>query len=169
MTYKNREIETNKKIIVHYDRTKPFPLPPGGFVPPPNTPLAPMQPPNELFSNSFPAKCHCCFFEAPITCAPTVGPIPVSSSVQIVQPALPTTFALTPVVDENPPEPSAPLEEELIPNRSSDSTLPYSSHVPEVVNSQTVPSTLLFPPHPFLMTHFRSSTPPFLLLGRFSP
>ena len=71
----------------------------------------------------------------PITCAPTVGPVPVSSSVPKVQPAPPTTFASSPVVNDNPPEPSVLMEEESFPNRSSDSTLPYSSHVPEVVNS----------------------------------
>ena len=58
MTYKIREIETNKELIVHYDRMKPCRSPPGGFVPAANTPSAPMQPPNELASNSTPAKCH---------------------------------------------------------------------------------------------------------------
>ena len=77
MTYKIREIETNKELIVHYDRMKPCRSPPGGFVPPANTPSAPMQPPNELTSNSTPAKCHSCFCEAPITCTSTVNPVPV--------------------------------------------------------------------------------------------
>ena len=67
LTYKIREIETNKELIVHYDRMKPCRSPPGGFVPPVNTPSAPMQPPNELASNFTPAKCHSCFCEAPIT------------------------------------------------------------------------------------------------------
>ena len=74
------------------------------------------------------------FCEAPITCAPTVGPVPLSSSAPIVQPAPHTTFASSPVANDNPPVPSAPLEEETLPNRSSDSALPYSSR-PEVVNS----------------------------------
>ena len=135
MTYKICEIETNKELIVHYARIKPCCLPPGGFVLPANTPPGPMQPPNVLASNSTPAKCHSCFCEAPITCAPPMGPVPVSSSVPIFQQAPPTTFASSPVANDNPPEPSALLEEETFPNPSSDSTLPYSSHVPEVVNS----------------------------------
>ena len=64
MTYIICEIETNKELIVHYDRMKPCHSPPGGFVPPTNTPPAPMQPPNGLDSNSTPAKCHSCFCEA---------------------------------------------------------------------------------------------------------
>ena len=114
-------------MIVHYDRMKPCRSPPGRFIPPANTPLAPMQPPKELPSNSSPAKCHSCFCEAPKTSTPTVGPVPASSSVPIIQPAPPTTFASSPVASDNPPEPSAPLEEETFPNRLSDSTLPYSS------------------------------------------
>ena len=133
MTY--IEIETNKELIVHYDCMKPCRSPPGGFVPPANTPSALMQPPNELASNSTPAKCHSCFCETPITCTSTVDPVPVSSSVPIIQPAPPTTFSSSPVANDNPPEPCAPPEEETFPNRSSDSTLPYSSHVPEIFNS----------------------------------
>ena len=106
---------------------------PGGFVPPANTPPAQMQPPNELASNSSPVKCHSCFCEAPITATPTVDPVPVSSLVPIIQPAPPTTFALSPVAKDNPAQPFAPLEEETFPNRPSASTLPYS-YVPEVVN-----------------------------------
>ena len=79
MTYKIREIETNKELIVHHDRMKPCRLPPGGFVPPANTPSAPMQQPIELASNSSPAKFHSRFCEAPITCAPPIGPVPVRS------------------------------------------------------------------------------------------
>ena len=71
----------------------------------------------------------------PIFCTLTGGPVPVPSSVPIIQRAPPTTFASSPVVNDYPLEPSAPLEEKTFPNRSSDSTLPYSSHVPEVVNS----------------------------------
>ena len=135
MTSKICEIETNKGLIVHYDRMKPCRLPRGGFVPPANTPPAPMQLPNELSSNSSPAKCHTCFCEAPITSAATVGPVPVSSSVPIIQPASPTTFSSSPVANDNPPASSMPREEETFPNHSYDSTLPYSSHVPEVVIS----------------------------------
>ena len=126
-------------MIVHYDRMKPCRSPPGGFVPPANTPPAPMQPPNELASNSTPAKCHSCFCEAPITCSSTVGPVPVSSSVSITTPAPLTTFASSPVANDNPPEPSAPLEEEAFPNRSCHSNLPYSSHVLGVDNSPNWP------------------------------
>ena len=133
MTYKICEIETNKELIVHYDRRKPRRSPPGGFLPPANTPPATMQPPNGLVSTSTTAKCHC-FCEAPITCALPIGPVSVSSSVPINQPAPSTTFASSPVANDNPPEPSAPLDEETFPNRSCDSTLPYS-YVPEVVNS----------------------------------
>ena len=132
MTYKNCEIETTTEWIVNYNRMKLCPSPPDGFVPPANTPLAPMQPPNVLFFNSSPATCHSCFCEAPITCTPTVGPVPVSKSVPVIQPAPHTTFASAPVANDNHPE---RLEEETFPNRSSDSTLPYSSHVPEVANS----------------------------------
>ena len=114
---------------------KPCRSPLGGFVPPANTPPAAMQAPNDLSSNSSPAKCHSCFCEASITWTLTVGPVPVSSSVPIFQPAPQTPFVLSPVANENPPEPSAALEEETFPNCSSDSTLIYSSHVPEVVNS----------------------------------
>ena len=101
---------------------------------------------------------HSCFCEAPITCTSTVDPVPVSSSVPIVQPAPPTTFASSPVANDNPPEPSAPLEEETFPNRSSDSTLPFSSHVPEVVNSpncslNTAVSSTSFPDDPFPEQH----------------
>ena len=166
MTYKICEIETNKELIVHYDRIKPCRLPLGGFVPPANTPLAPMQPPNELPSSSSPAKCHSCFCEAPISCTPTVGPIPVSSSAPIIQPAPHTTFASSPVPNDNPPELSPPREEETFPNRSSDSTLPYSCHVPEVVNSlncsfnTAVSSTSFlddpFPEQPNVVPPFRS-------------
>ena len=134
ITYKIREIETNKELIVHYDRMKPCRSPHGGFVPPANTPPAPMQPPNVLASNSTPAKCHSCFCEALITCTSTVDPVPVLKSVPIIQPAQPTTLASSPVANDNRPEPSAPLEEETFPNRSSDSTLLSSSNVPEVVN-----------------------------------
>ena len=149
---------------------KPCRSPPGGFVPPANTPSAPMQPPNELASNSTPAKCHSCFCEAPITCTSTVDPVPVSSSVPIIQPAPPTTFASSPVANDNPPEHSAPLEEEAFPNRSSDSTLPYSSHVPEVGNSPNCSFNTAVSSTSFLeMTHFRKSTPSFLLPGPFCP
>ena len=135
MTYKICDIETNKELIVHYDRMKPCCSPPGSIVPPPNTVPAPLQPPNELPSNSFPAKCHSCLCEAPITCTLTADHGSLSSSVPIIQPAPPTTFASSTVVNDNPREPSAPLEDHTFPNRSSDSTLPYFSHVPEVVNS----------------------------------
>ena len=82
----------------------------------------------------------------------------MSSSVPIFQPAPPTTFASSPVANDNPPEPSAPLEEETFPNRSSDSTLPYSSHVSEVVNSpncsfNTAVSSTSFLDDPFLEQH----------------
>ena len=158
MTYKICDIETNKELIVNYDCMKPCRSPPGGFVPPANTPSAPMQPPNELASNSTPAKCHSCFCEPPITCTSTVDPVLVSSSVPIIQPALPTTFASSPVANDNPPEPSAPLEEETFPNRSSDSTLPYSSIVPDVVNSpncsfNTAVSSTSFLDDPFPEQH----------------
>ena len=151
---------------------KPCRSPPGGFVPPADTPSAPMQPANELASNSTPAKCHSCFCEAPITCTSTVDPVPVSSSVPIIQPTPPTTFASSPVANVNPPEPSAPREEETFPNRSSDSTLPYSSHVPEVVNSlncffNTAVSSTSFLDDPFPEQHTvvppsRSVFPPIL-------
>ena len=108
MTYKICEIETNKELIVRYDRMKPCRSPPGGFVPPANIPPAPIQPPNALPSNSSPAKCHSCFCAAPITCAPTVGPVPMSNSVPIVQPATDTTFASSTVANDNPHEPPAP-------------------------------------------------------------
>ena len=118
----------------------------------------PMQPPNELASNSTPAKCYSCFCEAPMTCAPPHAPVLVSSLVPIIQPAPPTTFASSPVANDNPPESSAPLEEETFPNRSSDSTLPYSSHVPEVVNStncsfNTAVSSTSFLDDPFPEQH----------------
>ena len=135
MTYKICEIETNKELIVHYDRMKPCRLPPGNFIPPVDTPPAPMQPPNEIASNSTPAKCHSSVCEAPITCTSTVDPVPVSSSVPIIQPAPPTIFASSTVNHDNRPDSSAPLQEETFPNRSSDFTLLYSPHVPEVVNS----------------------------------
>ena len=158
MTYKIREIKTNKELIVHYNRIKPSRSPPGGFLAPANTPPAPMQTPNELVSNSTPAKCHSCFCEAPITRTSTVDPVPVSSSVPIIQPAPPITFASSPVANDNPPEPSALLEEETFPNRSSDSTLPYSFHVPEVVNSpncsfNTAVSSTSFLDDPFPEQH----------------
>ena len=158
MTYNICEIETNKELIVHYDRMKPCRSPPRGFVPPANTPHAPMQPPNERPSNSSPPKCHSCFCEAPITCTPTSGPVPVSNSVPIYQPAPPTSFASSPVTNDNPPETSGPLEEETFLNRSSDSTLPYSSHVPEVVNSLncsfiTAVSSTSFLDDPFPQQH----------------
>ena len=169
MTYKIREIETNKELIVHYDRMKPCRLPPGGFVLPAHTPSAPMQPPNELVFNSTPAKCHSCFCEAPITCTSTVDPVPVSSLLPKILPAPPTTFASSPVANDNPPEPSAPLEEETFPNRSSDSPCLILLTFLKSLIPQIVPSTLLFRPRPFLMTHFRGSTPSFLLPGPFLP
>ena len=137
---------------------KPCRSPSGGFVPPANTPPAPMQPPNELPSISSPAKCHSCFCEAPITSTPTFDPVPMSSLVPIIQPAPPTTFASSPVANDNPPEPSAPLEEEKFPYRSSDSTLPYSSHVSEVINSpscsfNTAVSSTSFLDEPFPEQH----------------
>ena len=158
MTYKIGEIETNKELMVRYDGMEPCRSPPGGFAPPANTPSAPMQQPNEIASNSTPAKYHSCFFETPITCTPTVGLAPVSSSVPIIQPAPPTTFASSPVANDNNPEPSVALEEETLPNRSSDSTLPYSSHVPEVVNSpnccfNTAVSSTSFLDDPFPEQH----------------
>ena len=158
MTYKISEIETNKELIVHNDRMKHCRLRPGGFLPPANTPPEPMQPPNGLVSNSTPGKCHFCFCEATITCTSTFGPVPVSPLVPIIQPAPPRTFASSPVVNDNPPEPSAPLVEETFPNRSSDYTLPYSSHVPEVFNSpncslNTAVSSASFLYDPFLDQH----------------
>ena len=147
-TYKVCEIETNKELIVHYDRMKHCLSHPGGFVPPANTPPAPMQPPIELPFNSSPAKCHSCFFEAPTTRTPTSGPVPVSSLVSKILPAPPTTFTSSPVAKNKPLEPFAPLEEEKFPNRSSDSTLPYSSHVPEVANSYIA---FLLDPTPFVL------------------
>ena len=59
----------------------------------------------------------------------------MSSLTPLVEPSPHTTFASSPVANDNRPEPSVPLEEEIVPNRSSDSNLPYSSHVPEVINS----------------------------------
>ena len=158
MTYKICQIEAKKELIVHYDRMKPSHLPLGEFVPPANTPPAPMQSPNELASISFPAKCHSCFCEAPTTCTPTVGPVPVSSAVPKFHPAPHTTFALSPIANDNPPEPSAPREEQTFLNRSSDSTLPYSSHFPEVVNSpncsfNTAVSSTSFLDDPFPEQH----------------
>ena len=133
MTYKIRQLETNKELIVHYDHMKRCRSPPSGVVLAANTPAS-MQTPKELPSNSSSAKCHSCFCEAPITCTPTVGSVPVSRSVPIIQPAPHTTFASSPVANDDPPEPSAPLEEGTFPNRSRDSTLTYS-YVPEAVNS----------------------------------
>ena len=134
MTYKIREIETHKELIVHYDRMKTCRSPAGGFVPPANTLPAPMQPPKELASISTPARCHSCLCEAPISCTSTNDPVAVSTSLPILQPALHTTLASSPVANDNPPESFAPLEEETFPDHSSNSTLPYTSHVPEVVN-----------------------------------
>ena len=169
MTSKICDIETNKELIVPYDCMKPCRSPPGGFVPPANTPHAPMQPPNELRSNSSPAKCHSCFCEAPITCTPSDA-VPVSSSVPTIQSAPHTMFASSPVANDNPAEPSAPLEEKkdfqtahLIPP----CVIPFMFL--KSLNPQINPSTLLFPPRPFVMTHFLSSTPSFLLPGPFSP
>ena len=158
MTYKICEVATNKELIVHYDRMKLCRSPPGGFVPPANTPSAPMQPPNELASNSTPAKCHSCFCEAPITSAATVGPVPVSYSVPIFQPAPPTSFASSPVASDNPLDPSAPLQDETFSKRSSDSNLTFSSHVPEVINSphcsfSTAVSSTSFLDDPFPYQH----------------
>ena len=134
MTYKTCEIETNKKLIVHYDRVKPCRSPLGGFVFPTNTLPAPIRPPNEIPSNSSTPRGHSCSCEAHITCTITVGPVPVSSSVQTVQPTLCTTSAFPPAANDNPSEPSLPLTEDTFPNRSHDSTLPSSSQFPEAVN-----------------------------------
>ena len=122
-------------MIIHYDRMKPCPSPPGGFVPSSNTPLAPMQLPNEFPFKSSTARCHSRFFETDTTCTPTVGPVLVPCSVPAVQPSPHSTFASPPVANDNPPESSAPLEEETFPNRPPDSTLLCSSHVLEVVIS----------------------------------
>ena len=95
---------------------KPFRSPPGGFIPPTNTPPAKRQPPNEIPSKSPTAKCHSSFCETLLTCTPSVGPVPVSSSVPSVQPSLHNTFASPPVANDNPPEEdifSAPREEDI--------------------------------------------------------
>ena len=99
--------------------------------------------PNNLYSNSWPSS--------------------RASSVPIIQPAPHTTFASSPVANNNPPEPSVPREEETFPNRSSDSTLPYYSHVLEVVNSpicsfNTAASPTSFPDDPFPEQH--TTVPP---------
>ena len=163
MTYKIRGIETNKELIVHYDRMKPCVSPPGGFAPPANTPSAPMQPPNELPSNSYPAKCHPCFCEAPMTCAPTVSPVPVSILVPIVQAAPHTTFESSPIANDIPSETLAPLEEKHFQTAHPIAPCLIPLMFLLSLTPQIVPSILLFPPRPFLMTHFRSSTPSFLL------
>ena len=71
---------------------KPCRSPSGGFVPPANTPPAPMQLPIEIPFKFSTAKCHSCFCEAPMTCTPSVGPVPVSSSVPIVQQSMHTSL-----------------------------------------------------------------------------
>ena len=107
MTYKICYTKTVKDLIVQYDHMKRYCFHPRGFVPPTNTPPALIQPPKELPSNSSPAKCHSCFFETSLTRTPTVGPVRMSSSVPIVQPSPQTTFASSPVANDNPLESSA--------------------------------------------------------------
>ena len=94
MTSKVCEIETNKEWILNYDCMKPCRSPLGGFVPPTKTASAPMQPPNEFHSNFPTAKNHSCFCEAHLTCTPTIGPVPVSGSVPLLQLSLQTTFCV---------------------------------------------------------------------------
>ena len=128
-------METNKELIVHYDGMKRCRSIPGGFVPPTNTPLAPMRPPKEISFNSSTVKCLSCVCEAHIICTTTVGPDRVSSSVPIVQPSPHTFFVSPPVTNDNLPASSAPIDEVTFPNRSPDSTLPSSSQVSETINS----------------------------------
>ena len=168
MTYKIRELDINKELIVHYDRMKPCCSPPGGFVPPANTPSAPMQPPNELASNSTPARCHSCFCEAPITCAPPIGPVPVSSLVPIIQPAPPTTLRRHQMLTTTLPSPLRPWRKKHFQTAHLNPPCLILMFL-KSLTPQIVPSTLLFPPRPFLTTHFRSSTPSFLLPGSFCP
>ena len=102
---KNCEIKTNKELIVPYDHMKPCRSPPGDFVLPTNTHPVPTQPRIENRFKSSTEKFQSCFCEAPKTCTPTLGPIPVSSSIPIVQKhsipllrrhQLPTTTLLSP-------------------------------------------------------------------------
>ena len=169
MTQKIREKETHKELIVHYDCTKPFFSPPGGFVPPTNKHLAPMQLLIDTPFQSSTAKCHSCFSEAPITCTPTVGPVSVSRLVPRVQPAPQSILASPPVANDNPLESSAALEEETFPNRSPDSTLPYSFHHPEVINSSNCPFNTAKSSTSFLDDPYPEQLNDFLLPGLVSP
>ena len=108
---------------------KPCRSPLGGFVKPTNTS------PTEIPFNLSTAKCCSCFYEAHISCTPTVGPVFVSSSAPIVQPSPHTNLASPPVANDNPPEFSVPMEEETFPSGSTDSTLLSLSQIPETVNS----------------------------------
>ena len=127
MIYKICEIEPNRESIVHYDRMKLCRSPPGGSVPPTNTPPTPMQPPKEIPFKSSTSKCHYSFCGIHITCTPTVDPVPVSScqvrSQQFNHHRIPLLTSPT-VANDKPPESSAPLEEETFLHRSPDSTLP---------------------------------------------
>ena len=169
MTYKIREIETNKELIVHYDRMKPCRSPPGGFVPPVNTPSAPKQPPNQLASNSTPAKCHSSFCEAPITCTSSVDPVSVSSLVPIIQPAPPPTLRCHQLPTTTLPSPLRRWRKKLSQTVHLIPPCLIAFIFLKSLIPQIVPSTLLFPPRPFVMTHLWSSTPSFLLAGPFPP
>ena len=169
MNYKICEIDTNKELIVHYDRMKPCPSPPGGFKSPGNTPPAPMQPPKEPLNNSFPAECHSCFCEAPISFTPTVSPVAVSSSVPIIQPAPHTTFVSIPVANDNLPTPLRPWRKKHFQTAHLIPPCLILIMFLKSLTHQVFPSTQLVLPRPFSMTHFRSSTTSFLLPGPFSP
>ena len=135
MTYKFCEIETNIKIIVHYDPMKPCRSPPGGFVLPTNTRPAPMQPSNALHFKCSTTKCHL-FLWSPNNLYFNSWP---NSHLKFGLSGSTITayhFCIATICQRQPsPESTAPLEEETFPNHSPDSTLLYSSHVPEVVNS----------------------------------
>ena len=83
MIEKACEIETDKRLIIHYYRMDPCRSPPSGFVPPTHTPPTPANPQNDMPSNLSTENCHLFSSEAHLSCPPTVGPVPVSGLVTI--------------------------------------------------------------------------------------
>ena len=151
LTYKIPEIETNKELFVPYDRMKPCRLPHGGLVPLTNTPPAPMQPPNEILFESSTAKFHSFFCEAPVTCTPTVGPVPVTSSGPLVQSSEHTTLRRHQLPTTTLPSHLRPRWKKHFQTAHLIPFCPILLTLMKSLTPQIVPSTLLFPPHPFLI------------------
>ena len=155
MTEKICEMETDKRLIVHYYRMDPCRSPPSGFVPPTHTPPTPMNPQNEIPSNPPTENCHPFSSEAHLSCPRTVGLFAVSVSITISK-----DHHISPLKCHQFRKPKL-----LRPLRPWRQTPFWIAHMippsflilvfPKPLTAQIVPWKLLFPPRCFPQTHLR--------------